>query len=351
MPISAHNPYEEPDSSATARWVAIFVLLSLLAHAIIIAIILLITIFMPVPKIIVPVPASPTVSLSLVPPAPAPPRKPIFIPTTPDANAPHKEQPIESANDTELKSRSKVARAKSIMPDVIGKEHANDLNTSPSVQAPPTPQVSSTPPTPKQARPEKPTPPQPKAPVAKQNPAKPAKPTPPTPQTKPQPQLDANGLPVLPPLNIPTMAQVNPALASPPPTPVQPQQAGSVHGALGMQGANSPAAMATELGRYKQYLYSVVGSYWYPAVDKSFQVLPVGIVRIRFTLHSDGTLTDVVVLEGNQANLQLLMSISKNALVSPAPYKPFPPGMIKELIKEQGGDGSTYTDDFSFSVY
>ena len=40
MSISVRNPYEDPESSTT-KWVAIFILLSLLAHAIIIAAILL----------------------------------------------------------------------------------------------------------------------------------------------------------------------------------------------------------------------------------------------------------------------------------------------------------------------
>ena len=42
MSITARSPYEDPESSAT-KWVAIFILLSLLAHAVIIATILLIT--------------------------------------------------------------------------------------------------------------------------------------------------------------------------------------------------------------------------------------------------------------------------------------------------------------------
>jgi outer membrane biosynthesis protein TonB len=346
MPISLRSPYEEPESSTTMRWVALFILLSLLAHAIIIAVILLITVFMPVPKIVPLAPASPTVSLSLLPPIPTAPKKPIFIPTTPQANAPHKTQPIESANDTELQSRSKTARApESIMPDVNGREHAPNLNTSPHVQAPQKPQVSSTPPTPKQAKPEKPTPPQPKSQQGKQTPRQPApKPLPPTPPKPAPPLVDANGLPILPPINAPTMAPPDQASQPLTPTPSLQQQATSVHGALGRQGDNSPAAMATELGKYKQYVYSVVGSYWYPAVDKSFQILPVGMVHIQFTIHSDGTISDVVVLEGNNANLQQLLSISKNALIQPAPFNPFSAAMIKQV-------GDSYTDDFTFSVY
>jgi hypothetical protein len=66
------------------------------------------------------------------------------------------------------------------------------------------------------------------------------------------------------------------------------------------------------------------------------------MVHIRFTIHSDGKLTDVTVLDGN--NLEILRDISHNALRMPAPYKPFSPALIKEV-------GDSYTDDFSFSVY
>jgi outer membrane biosynthesis protein TonB len=353
MLTSARGPYVDPESTTT-RWVVYFVLLSLLAHAVIIAAIILITVFMPVPKIVLPAPASPTVSLSLQPPVPATPKKPLFIPTTPDANAPHKEQPVESANDTYLKSKSKTARAPdSILPDVTGKEHNPDLNNSPNIPAPQKPEVSSTPPTPKQAKPQKPTPPQPKPQQAKQPPLQPPqpapKPLPPTPPKKAPPQVDANGLPVLPPINAPTMALPNEAAQPLAPAAAQPEQAASVHGALNRQGDNSPAAMATELGKYKQKVYRAVGSNWYPKVNNSFQVLGVGIVRVQFTIHSDGTV-ETKVLDAGNSSMQMLLSISINSIREAAPYDPFPPGMVKELIN-QGGDGSSYTDDFTFSIY
>jgi outer membrane biosynthesis protein TonB len=344
MSITARSPYEDPESSTT-KWVVIFILLSLLAHAVIIATILLITVFMPVPKMIVPEPPRTTLTLTPLPPVPATPKKPIFIPTSPDANAPHKMQPIESANDTELKSKSKKPRAPdSIMPDVIGKEHNPNLNNSPKVQAPPNPEVSSTPPTPKPAKPEKPTPPQPNPQQGRQIPAPPTpKPLPPTPPEKAPPQVDPiTGLPVLPPISAQTMAQENPSLVSPQSAVSQPQQAASIHGALGKSGDNSPAAMATELGKYKQYIYSVVGSYWYPDVDAHFGTIGVGMVHIQFTIHSDGTISDVIVLEGD--NLEILKNISKHALVAPAPFKPFSAAMIKQV-------GDSYTDDFTFSAY
>jgi outer membrane biosynthesis protein TonB len=230
------------------------------------------------------------------------------------------------------------------MPDVIGRPHESSLHNTPNVQAPQKPQVSSTPPTPRQATPEKPAPPQPKS--------QQARPTPPTPPQKPPPQVDANGFPLLPPINAPTLAPQNSAAQPLAPAPSQQQVAASVHGSLGRNGDNSPAAMASALGKYKQYVYSVVGSYWYPKVNNAFQVLGVGTVHVQFTIHSDGTV-DTKVLDGGNSTMQMLLSISVNSIRQGAPYDSFDkyPGLREAIIKEQGGDGSTYTDDFTFSVY
>jgi outer membrane biosynthesis protein TonB len=165
------------------------------------------------------------------------------------------------------------------------------------------------------------------------------------PATQPQ-QYDPNGLPVLPALDVPTMAPANPdrqEQASP--AVSLPAVAQDSHGALGTHGATSPEAMATELGKYKQAVYAAIGSYWYPDVDSHFQVLPVGMVHIQFTIHQDGSVSDVKVLEGGTTGtLQLLLTISQNSILKGAPYGPFTPGMIKEV-------GDQYTDDVSFSIY
>ena len=102
--------------------------------------------------------------------------------------------------------------------------------------------------------------------------------------------------------------------------------------------------MASEVGKYKQYVHDVVGSYWYPDIDQHFGTIGVGVVHIQFTIHSDGKITDVIVLDGKGDNQAILRDISHRALISPAPYKPFTDSMIKQI-------GDSYTDDFSFSVY
>ena len=341
MITTAPAPYREPEDK-TLKWVMIFILLSLLLHAILFTAIFLFSRYVPSPKFETPPPPKENkIALSLVPP---PPPKKIFVPTEQQPNVPHVEQPIISANDTRLQSKAPTAHdPTSIMPEVIGKPHAPDKHNSPQVKAQKTPQPSTTPPTPHTQQPQKPTPqPQMGQQVQPRPVPPPPKPAPPKPPQPPQQQVDPlTGLPVLPPISAQTMAPPNQSQVLAP-APSQQAVAGSAHGALGRNGDTSPAAMASDLGKYKQYIYEVVGSYWYPSINQKFSTIGVGSVHIQFTISKDGTLSDVRVLDGN--NLLILRDISVNALRSPAPFKPFSPGMIKEV-------GDSYTDDFSFSVY
>jgi outer membrane biosynthesis protein TonB len=347
MTPAVQNPFRDP-APETSRWLVIFIVLSLLAHVLLLLIIVLLARFMP-PLRIPPPPKDTEVTLSILPtPPPAPAPKPTFMPTQPQQNIEHKQQLIQSANDTVLKSKEKTANAPdSLMPEVRGNEKAPDLRTAPQVKAPETPQVSTTQPTPKTPSPQKPTPPGPQQPKVTQTTTQPPTPNPAKQQAhtqpKPTPQIDPDtGLPVLPPIAAPTMSS-SPQPRPLAPTPSQQQAATSMHGALGMTGDTSPAAMATELGKYKQYVYSVVGTYWYPDINQHFGTIGVGTVSIRYTIHADGTLTDVSVTAGD--SFIILRDISKNALMAPAPFNRFSDAMIKEL----GTD--SYTDEFSFSVY
>lgn len=330
------------------RWLAIFVLLSLAAHALFILMLILINRHIPAFKPIIPA-SSPLVTLTLQPPPqPQAQKPPVFLPTNPDANAKHIDQDVESDNDTLLKSENRTARAPdSILPDVTGREHATGLANSPNVPTP-NQQVTSTPPTPKQrqqqTQPRK-TPPQPNADPGQFR----------IPGTKVvKNQVDPNGLPVLPPIDAPTIAQEAPVnvtqTANAAPSPVLPTVAAEVQGRAGMTGAPTPAAMTTELGKYKQRFYNAVASHWYPDVNSHFQILPVGMVRIQYTIHSDGRI-DTKVLEGDTSTMQQLLYISRGSILTVSPFFPFTDSMREELVKKQGGDGESYTDDFTFSVY
>jgi outer membrane biosynthesis protein TonB len=366
MPPSAYPITAQERDAATQRWIVIFVLLSILAHLLLIAVIALLNHFIPTPKFKEPVDPTPATTLSLQQePAPTPPHK-LFMPTDPDALAkPNPKAPVESDNDARLKSMSKEARdASAIMPDVTAdKTRTHDLKTRPNkpspkpdlVAPPPSPQTAAAkqPPTPPQPQPQKANPAQ-QAP--KPTPPKPPTPTPPkpTPAAPSKTTVDpATGLPVLPPINAPTLAPETAVSTASIPNPVStslPEEASSSHGALGTHGDNSPEAMATEFGRYKAKVYRAVGARWYPKVNDHFQVMPVGLVHVQFIIHSDGQV-DTKVLEGDTSNLQMLLSISINSIRESAPFDPFTDTLKQEIIKEQGGDGESYTDDFTFSIY
>ncbi len=71
-------PYREPEDK-TLKWVVIFIVLSLLLHAILFTAILLVSHLVPAPKFEVPPPPKENkIALSIIQPPPAP--KPIFIP-------------------------------------------------------------------------------------------------------------------------------------------------------------------------------------------------------------------------------------------------------------------------------
>jgi hypothetical protein len=95
------------------------------------------------------------------------------------------------------------------------------------------------------------------------------------------------------------------------------------------------------LGNYKWYVYEVVQSYWHPAINERFGLIEQGKVRLRFTVHSDGSLSDVTLLEGKDQ--KEFAKICTDSLTSPEPFKPFDSALIKQV-------GEKYTDDFTFTV-
>ncbi len=113
---------------------------------------------------------------------------------------------------------------------------------------------------------------------------------------------------------------------------------------IGSDQNSSPQASAsisagTALGKYEQYVYMVVASYWYPAVDRVYGSLPPGKVRVRFTITAQGNLENFEVIEGK--NFKKLAEISLAAIKAPAPFKPFDPEIVKQV-------GKKYSDEYTF---
>jgi hypothetical protein len=343
------------------RWLIGLILFSLLVHALIVLAIVLINRHTPKWQPTVPDEKPPEVNLVLAPPPPPAGHKPDFIPTEPQQNTPPQKAPFISDNDNRLQSHNRTSRNKEApVPDVTGhKDHSLDLHSqapsplvksNPSPPAPKEPKPQKEKPAPKPNQATKPAPPNPNVVKPDENPAKG------TAESKEKPsdqQYDPNGLPVLPALNAPTLqpqtqqTELVPQTRQAAPPRSVPSFAvyqSDVTGQAGAQGDNSPAAMATDLGRYKAKVYRAVGALWYNKVNNQLQVLGVGTVHISYTIYSDGTLRITADPDGGNPALMLLHSLSINSMTEAAPFDHFSDAMRKQV-------GDSYTDDFSFSIY
>jgi hypothetical protein len=335
----------------------IFILVSLLAHLIFVLIFLLVNHFVPKPELKSTPQKEPSTTIELEQgPAPAPPPpQHTFVPTEPDAAAPHKETEIESANDTRLKSKSTTARDdQSTMPDILAKVPKGELKDRPMEpsKTPPQPAMNGTKAQAEQAKATPQTSPKPtEQPQQAPRPNQPQpvpQPSKQPPMPKPAPkaeaqQFDPNGLPVLPALNAPTMAQANPHQQARPASSL-PQRAADTHGAIGTSDDTSPEAMATELGKYEQRMHDAIGSRWYPATENQSSLIGVGVVEIHLTVHKDGTVETKVTSGADSPNLQMLLTISLDSIRESAPFEQFSPGLEKEV-------GDSFSTDYSFSIY
>ena len=343
-------------------WLIALILFSLLAHVLLVVV--LVFVGRHTPKWKEPAQNPPVPQVNLVLQAPPPPtQRPEFIPTDAQAGVPPQKSPLISDHDAVVKSRSPHSRKpKSPLPDVNGKHPGSELHERPPSPAskpqpatPPTPRSQPQPPPPNPAKPTpvtKPEPPDPSQLKPDDHPEKtPSKE--PAPKPAPPPQVDPNGLPVLPPIPAPTLAPQTPPTppvqqlthqASPASIPSFAIYQSDVAGASGAPGDNSPAAMATELGRYKARVYRAVGSRWYAKVGNQLQVLGVGTVHVTYTIYADGHLEITADPDAANSALMLLHSVSINSMMEAAPFGPFSDAMKKQV-------GDHYTDDFSFSIY
>jgi outer membrane biosynthesis protein TonB len=101
----------------------------------------------------------------------------------------------------------------------------------------------------------------------------------------------------------------------------------------------------SELGAYMAKVRRAIGSIWYPKVEGQMQLVSVGTVRLRVTIHADGTV-DVIPLGGDNVSdsAQILRSISLRSIEEAAPFDRF-----TDSLKAKYGD--SYTDEFTFQVY
>jgi hypothetical protein len=101
-------------------------------------------------------------------------------------------------------------------------------------------------------------------------------------------------------------------------------------------------AASTPLYDYRTHFCEKVSQRWYSEMAKNNKgSLRYGTVKIHFKVHSDGTISDLSILEGDSAGL--LKTVSINVLLDSAPFPPFSDALVKEM-------GATYVDDMTFTA-
>ncbi|MEI6305738.1 MAG: hypothetical protein WCP33_02850 [Deltaproteobacteria bacterium] len=98
----------------------------------------------------------------------------------------------------------------------------------------------------------------------------------------------------------------------------------------------------TPVARYKAKVYRAIGSRWYIYVNRDSGLVGTGIVRIKFFIRSDGTITEMQILEGQQ--LSGLLAISRRSIGEVSgQLEPFPQSMKDKL-------GNGYWENVSFTI-
>jgi outer membrane biosynthesis protein TonB len=85
----------------------------------------------------------------------------------------------------------------------------------------------------------------------------------------------------------------------------------------------------TSFGEYDEELISAIQNRWYELLDAQKLTQLTGRVVLEFHLHDDGTITDLTVQESSVD--ELLSALCQRAVVDPAPYKPWPSDMRRQI--------------------
>ncbi|MCS7063165.1 MAG: hypothetical protein NZM04_03810 [Methylacidiphilales bacterium] len=109
----------------------------------------------------------------------------------------------------------------------------------------------------------------------------------------------------------------------------------------------SIGSRASPVGRYKNRLYQEVGSRWNQEIDRRGgpSTLPLGSVRIAFTVRHTGEITDIrVVSRSASNNIIALENLCLYALRASSPFEPFDPQVRQQL-------GDSFQEEFTFTIY
>jgi len=96
-----------------------------------------------------------------------------------------------------------------------------------------------------------------------------------------------------------------------------------------------------ELTKYQCYTRKILWITWDREIMQNQTSLWFGEVKIRCTIHSDGSVSDASVVVGESTGL--LKVVSMHSLLATAPFKRFNEALLNEV-------GHSYTDDFIFTI-
>ncbi len=133
---------------------------------------------------------------------------------------------------------------------------------------------------------------------------------------------NASGLPPLPPIAAPDLAQTQP--------PVK------------VVSSVPEAQLQTELEKYKTKLKQVIGSRWYAKIYTQDILLSVGTIKVHYTAHANGAIT-VGEITGVKPSTMLLQTSAVDAIHASSPFHPFSAALRQSV-------GDSFTDVMIFTI-
>lgn len=122
-----------------------------------------------------------------------------------------------------------------------------------------------------------------------------------------------------------------------------------IQGAARVGSVSSVGANASVWGRYKDTLYRAVSSRWHHYIDEHASTIQIGMVRIRFYVNSDGSITNLRIIDG--AHHSSLAAVSRRSITElDGQLAPFSKA-LQTYLTEHGMNQEGFYDEISFTVY
>lgn len=92
-------------------------------------------------------------------------------------------------------------------------------------------------------------------------------------------------------------------------------------------------ATFSEFGEYEQQFYAAVQTGWYQEIEFFQPIDTAAQVRVRFTLHADGRVSDVEAVQSNASEIATI--ICENAISKRSPFRPWTREMVRVFGQER----------------